>query len=65
MMARIWSANVGTIPMLIVLRQNYGIYIGNIIRYRDESEREYHRGVIEDIHYNRRGEPCWLRLSRR
>lgn len=61
---KIWSAKVGTIPMLIVLRYNYNLEIGNVVWFRDKDQREWHKGRIEDIHTDIWKIPCWLRLSR-
>lgn len=64
-MPKIWSAKVGTIPMLIVLRYNYKLKIGKTVLWRKEGSGEkYHQGRIEDIAY-KDNEPIWIRLSRR
>ncbi|KKK76881.1 hypothetical protein LCGC14_2859180 [marine sediment metagenome] len=41
------SAKVGTVPMLIILRYNYGLHEGQRVLWREASHgSKYHTGIV-------------------
>lgn len=52
---RIYTAKVGTVPMLIQLRHRYALHKGDHVLYRQVSSRENRRGNLSS--------PQWIAME--